>query len=59
MHYVRTPQRINVAPATAARKANAVLRRVIAARELLESLGYTVEPPTEVHESLAAATMDR
>lgn len=58
MHHVRTPQTINVAPATAARKANATLRRVQAAQALLESYGYRVEPPAEVHDDLAAATIN-
>lgn len=59
MAYVRTPQNVNVLPAQAARRANVLLRKVMAAQELLESLGYTVEPPAEVHENLAAATINR
>lgn len=59
MEYLRTPQRINVAPAQAARKANVLLRRVIAAQQLLEGYGYTVLPPEQIHADLAAATISR
>ena len=59
MTYIRTPQKVNVLPAQAARRANVLLRKVWAAQQLLESLGYTVEPPVEVHEDLAAATINR
>lgn len=59
MEYIRTPQRVNVAPATAARKANARLRQAKEAQRLLEALGCTVAWPAEPHESIAAATIDR
>jgi len=59
MAYIRTPQNVNVLPAQRARAANVLLRKVMAARELLESYGYNVEPPTEVHADLAAATINR
>jgi hypothetical protein len=59
MHHVRTPQVVNVGPAQAARKANALQRRVWEAEDLLESLGYTVQPPESTPEPLAACTISR
>lgn len=59
MHHVRTPQVVNVGPAQAARKANALLRRVWSAQDLLEELGYKISPPDQTPEPLAAATISR
>lgn len=59
MEYIRTPQKVNVAPAVAARKANALVRRAVAAQELLEHLGCTIQWPAEPHPSIAAATIRR
>jgi hypothetical protein len=59
LNYTRAPQRVNVAPAQAARKANALLRRALEAQRLLEGLGCSVTWPPEPHEDIAAATIKR
>lgn len=59
LHYVRTPQRVNLENANRAKQANAKLRKAIAAQALLEALGCTVTWPAEPHEDIRAATLRR